>query len=168
MALSIKGERDWAPGSFVFAGIDHLSPSSSEVAQRCCPEQQGWSWLLWAPGKAEVFPGALAFRKQRNLILQHSGCKQDFTLNAASSFCSLPSDLNSWALLPFVLSSSQLQGGWFGVELECGRMNVCCMNGILCCCQCLCTRRAPRDNWFILMTLKIPSSHQSVWVFVFF
>lgn len=80
---------------FFFAGIDHLSPflSSvwclwlavcSEVAERWCPEQQSWSWQALAFWKVRDVSRGVGFGKTKG-ILSYSGCKQDFTLSAASS-----------------------------------------------------------------------------------
>lgn len=141
----IKGERDADPGSFIFflqALIISLHSSLQFGASGwlCAPRwlrggalsSRAGAGRLWPSGKSEMVPGALALGKQREFYLTVDASRTSlWVLPALLSFCSLPNDFNSWTLLPFALSSSQLQGGRFGVEFKCGRMNVCSMNGFL-------------------------------------
>lgn len=111
----IKGERDSAPGSLFFAGIDHPSPSlasvlcfgpfvCSEVAERWCPDQQSWSWQALGFWKARDVSRGVGLRKTKE-ILSYSTVDASRTslwmLPALLSFCSLPNDFNSWTLLLF-------------------------------------------------------------------
>lgn len=104
---------------FFFPDIGHLSLSLSSFALLAiCALRGGWETMPW-PTDLELvgsvllesrgrFQGWQPSENKGNLTLQHSGCKQDFSLNASVIFL-LPAKLNSWTLLlPFTLSSSLL------------------------------------------------------------
>lgn len=100
----IKGERDSAPGSlFLQALIVSLHPSSPSLhfgasGRLCAPRwlrggalsSRAGAGRLWASGKPEMFPGALAFGKQRESYLTaqwmqaglHFECCQLYCLSA--------------------------------------------------------------------------------------
>lgn len=118
----IKGERDSAPGSlFLQALIIPLHPSLQfRASGHLCAQR----WLrgdaltsragagrLWASGKPEMFPGALAFGKQRKSYLTAQWMRAELHFEYCQLCClSAPCQMT---LTPepsfFSLSSSQLQ-----------------------------------------------------------
>lgn len=124
MALQDKGWEGFSSWQPFFAGVDHPSPSltslscfwpflCSEMAERWCPDQKSWSCQALGFWKARDFSRGVGLRKTKE-ILSYSTVDASRTslrmLPALLSFCSLPNDFNSWTLLPFALSSFQLQG----------------------------------------------------------
>lgn len=103
--IALQDERRSAPDAF-FADIGHFSLSLSLLSfwpdvrwlrNGALTSRSGAAGRLCALDSGGCFQGRQPLENKGNLILQHSGCEQGFSLNAARSvvFLLLPNYLNS-------------------------------------------------------------------------